>query len=442
MRFAPTVPANASVKTAMSSPDPIGTVRFHDLPAGQRIEVSFVPEPGAPERVEQYSAQLLADLKAYRQAITEAVQPWSNHWAAAHGWGEKIALLEHARERGLKRGAHAWGRDQVGFLKEVGHYMAGIGHGALEEGEKVESWYQDLPLLDKVFPVPAAERALAQKAAQGIEAASEDLQKLWEERRKLLQFFQALHDQSVNAVEIAIETLAGFGGELGRLMQALWDHGAAWVQGLIEVCRQTEAIQQVFASVGALFAAIPPNLWAEGISTGIGYIVPEVLLAAILALLAALTEGAGASALVTQLLAFVRKIKGTLEGLGDLGPILLRILDGIRGLGHDIAELTKAAWVNIDERIDAKLDQMNVIRRTASKTAGRRAKAESFLRKQGIPDKKISSYLQAIDYSKPAKVRSLKQGEIVEQWNYPGHQGDFYTVPGTNPETLGITMSR
>lgn len=337
-----------------------GTIRQNYVPGGATT-VGFTPDPGAAEQIETLTEQLEAQLKTYRADIAGLVKPWSDRWAQAQDWGAKIALLQDARDRGLNRGATAWTEDQVGFLEQVGGWMSGAGNWIVEQGENLTDWYGDLPMLGKVFPGAYAAGELAGEAAD----ASEEIQRLWAQRQALLNFFKALYEQSVDAVQIAIETLSKMGGKLGQLMQALWDHGAEWVQGLIEVCRQTDVIQRVFASIGALFAALPPNLWAEGISTGAGYIVPELLVAVVLAALAAITEGAAAPALAARLMSYGAKLRGALSKLGELGRILLRIYDGVKTLGAKIAELVRAVWRNIDEAVEGAVDRSNRVVRAS-----------------------------------------------------------------------------
>lgn len=338
-----------------------------DYVQGGQAKVGFIPYPDAQAQIDSLSSQLTNELKQYRAEINRLVKPWSDRWAAAQGYGAKIALLQEARNRGMERGAHAWVQDNVSFMQQVGGYMSSIGHYVVEQGEELADWYSDLPLLEKMFPTYAAANTVSHKAAEAIAEASEEIQKLWAQRQALLDFFKAIHDQSINAVQIAIETLSKMGGELGQLMKMLWDHGAAWMQGLIEVCRQTDALQKVFASVGALFTAIPMNLWAEGIGMAGGYIIPELLVSALLAILAALTEGGAAPILAARLIAYGDKIKNIFTKLGELGPILTRLYNGIKEIRGTIVELTRAAWRNIEEKSRSSVDKLKLILRSSKK---------------------------------------------------------------------------
>lgn len=342
-----------------------GTARQNYVPGGP-VTVGFTPDPDAADQIAALTEQLETQLRQYRASIAEQVKPWSDEWAEAQSWGAKVALLQDARDRGLRRGASAWGEDQVGFLEQVGGWASDAGSWVVEQGEDLVDWYSDLPMLGKVFPGIYAAGEGIDAAGEALEDASEEIQRLWAQREALFEFFKALYEQSVNAVQITIETLAAMGGELGELMQAMWDQGAEWVQGLIEMCRESEILQKIFASVGALFSALPPNLWAEGISTAAGYIVPELLVSVVLAVLAAITAGASSTILAARLLSYGARLKRDLSKLGALSRVLLSIYDGVKALGQKIANLVRALWRNISETLGGTVNSQNVIVRNSA----------------------------------------------------------------------------
>jgi hypothetical protein len=75
--------------------------------------------------------------------------------------------------------------------------------------------------------------------------------------------------------------------------------------------------------------------------------------------------------------------------------------------------------------------------------AQRRATAQSFYEAQGWSEAKIADHMCGIDFSKPVYVVTLEPGTTVEQWQPPGKpQGNYYTLPGTDPGTLGIDPGR
>ena len=63
--------------------------------------------------------------------------------------------------------------------------------------------------------------------------------------------------------------------------------------------------------------------------------------------------------------------------------------------------------------------------------------ADNFYRKSGYSD--YNNHLDGIDFDKPVSIQILKQGTVVEQWVREGGKvGDYFTVPDTDPSSLGI----
>ena len=412
-----------------------GTARQNYVPGGP-VTVGFTPDPDAADQIAALTEQLETQLREYRASIAEQVKPWSDEWAAAQNWGAKIALLQDARDRGLRRGASAWGEDQVGFLEQVGGWASDAGSWVVEQGEDLVDWYSDLPMLGKVFPGIYAAGEGIDAAGEALEDASEEIQRLWAQREALFEFFKALYEQSVDAVQITIETLAAMGGELGELMQAMWDQGAEWVQGLIEMCRESEILQRIFASVGALFAALPPNLWAEGIGVGVGYIVPELLISVVLAVLAAISAGAGAAALAARLLGYGARLREALSQHGRLGRVLLAVYDGIGHLADNIAALVRALWRNISETVEGAVDRTNRILRNSKSSVRQstRAQMETSAR-LGVHPRWIKPNGDVLwppnnGFSGSIRTEQLQKGQLIDRYGSP--RGGFLSPAGTD----------
>lgn len=67
------------------------------------------------------------------------------------------------------------------------------------------------------------------------------------------------------------------------------------------------------------------------------------------------------------------------------------------------------------------------------------AKAKNFYKESGFNTQKTKDHMRGIDFNKDVKVTTLKKGTKVDQWQVKGKpQGDYYTKPGTSPNTLGI----
>jgi RHS repeat-associated protein len=75
----------------------------------------------------------------------------------------------------------------------------------------------------------------------------------------------------------------------------------------------------------------------------------------------------------------------------------------------------------------------------------RRILAKTFYEKEGFDKNKIKGHLKGIDFSKPVMTKIYPKGTIVEQWSYTDDNGNpktgnYYTLPGANPEQLGIPL--
>jgi len=74
--------------------------------------------------------------------------------------------------------------------------------------------------------------------------------------------------------------------------------------------------------------------------------------------------------------------------------------------------------------------------------AEKRQLARDFYLKQGYNPKRIDSHLAGIDFNQPVEVITLPKDTRVVQWQAAGGpQGNYYALPGTSPQQLGISPS-
>jgi hypothetical protein len=82
-------------------------------------------------------------------------------------------------------------------------------------------------------------------------------------------------------------------------------------------------------------------------------------------------------------------------------------------------------------------------RPAAELVAEREALARAYYRRQGWAPEDVDSHLQGIDFTRPVEVVTLRKGQVLEQWQYPGApQGDYYALPGADKHSLGILHTR
>ena len=340
----------------------LGTHRHEGVSAGEAV-VELVGDPSADAEIKQLESSIESKLKSLSDSINAHLKPEIDKWQAADSWPKKYEILIDARNKGLIKGATAWKDDQVDFLKAVGNFFDKAWDTAVETGEDVYEWYDDLSTLDKVLLPLTIHNEIVDAAGEVVEGVVKEINELWERRNEILALFKAFLDNGVNAIEKAIETLSTMPGEVGEFMKDLWKKGDDWVQGLIEVCRETDVFPKIFSSIAAMIIMIPPTFWVEAWSTAEGYIIPEILVAVILAIITALSAGAGAGAIAARMAGYVHKLKNLLGKLGKFGKTIRLILDGLKKFADDIAKLVKALNRKIAEKVDGAVDRMNKIRR-------------------------------------------------------------------------------
>lgn len=71
--------------------------------------------------------------------------------------------------------------------------------------------------------------------------------------------------------------------------------------------------------------------------------------------------------------------------------------------------------------------------------------AKDFYKKSGFKDADALSHMNGIDMTKKVLNTTLEKGTVLEQWTYLDANGkpklgNYYTLPGTDPSTLGIPL--
>lgn len=76
-------------------------------------------------------------------------------------------------------------------------------------------------------------------------------------------------------------------------------------------------LRELVSTVSMVFDGAPPNFRAEIIATVGGFILPEIVIPIIFAIIAFFTAGIGAAALAGRLMVFVSNLSKKLKGLDD-----------------------------------------------------------------------------------------------------------------------------
>ena len=104
-----------------------------------------------------------------------------------------------------------------------------------------------------------------------------------------------------------------------------------------------------------------PNFWSEMVGVVTGFILPEVLIEIVLAVIAALT-GAGVALLAGRFVAFIAKLRGMARKAASLG-VLADILDAFRKAIAALAKIGKGLHDELEAATRAGADGVARIRR-------------------------------------------------------------------------------
>jgi hypothetical protein len=295
------------------------------------VAVALVPDASAKQTVRDLEKSINADLAAFAQQMQTSLTPWIKEWESSGWWGV------------------------------LGDFFDAVGNGLVAwwEGEG-EFWAS---AWETIKSIPDA-------VVDGVVGASEAAVALWNSRDKIFELMQAFAEGAVDQIESLLAGLVNLPGEIGQLITDIVKNSAEWASGLIEMVRQTSVLDRLFATMGGIILMIPPNFWAEAVGTLGGYLIPEIIISVIFAVIAFFTAGTGAAALSARLTVFVAKTASKLAQAGRVGNIILRIFAKLKALGGQITKLIVALRKNIDEAVDGVTSAITrIVRRS-----GRRVK--------------------------------------------------------------------
>lgn len=336
----------------------LGTFHHPQVKRGP-VKIALVPDPSAQSEVDSVSKKIIASLDSFQAEMEAELLPWITTW------NEKgILSIPEAYRNGTMKGLSEWWNGEKEFWSAVGDWISSAFDAAIntatEAVEDLWKWYDKLSLADKLNPIGALTRALAL-------SLYEEAKDLWDRRNQIMDLVKGFVSGSIKAIESGLKALVSLPGEVGKTIGLLVDKSSEWVGALIEMLRETDVIEKVALTVFGIVMAMTPNLWAEAVGTIEGYLLPEILIAIIFAIIAAITEGAGAPLLVARLTSFVKKIKDALKAAGKIGPLLLKVFNKLDDIYKDIVKLVKALKRKIDEAVKSATDNVTRILRRSGK---------------------------------------------------------------------------
>ncbi len=252
-----------------------------------------------------------------------AMQPWISDWES-DGW---LGLFSSLWSN-LKSGAAAWWEGEGDFWASVGE------------------WLSNLPDM----------------LGDAWESLSESAKALWENRDQILALLQNLAEGSVAAFETGLEALSNALQNIPGLEEI-----AEWAGAMIEMATQTRVLAVLGATILSSMMMIPPNFWTDMISFGVGYLIPELFIAAVLAIIALFTAGTGGAALAARIATYTGKVTAALSKAGRAGQAMLRVFTFLKSISGKMIDLIKALKGKIDEVAEGVTNGITRITRRSGK---------------------------------------------------------------------------
>lgn len=297
-------------------------------PNAGAIQARLVPENlGDPAALER---QIIADIEAFYRTMRTSMQPWWDEWNA-RGWTGMLGSFAGNIGSGLE----SWWEGEGDFWKAVGNMIASL---------------------------PELARDAWDTLTAGAKA-------LWNNRGKILQLFKDLAEGSVAAFETGFAAVAsalqGIPGleEIAGLLKDLVEQSAEWAGAMIELATQTRVLAVLGANVLGIFLLIPPNLITDMIGLGFGYLLPELFIALLLAIVAFFTAGTGGALLAARIATYTAKVSTALRSAGRAGRSLVRVFELIQAISGKIVDLIKALKGRIDEVAEGVTNRITRITR-------------------------------------------------------------------------------
>lgn len=311
----------------------LGVLAFNSAQRGA-ITAALVAAPGADVEIKSLEEQIIGDLRGFAAGMETAMEPWLLAWED-QGW---LGVAESFFE-GAKKGLATWWE----------------GEGEFWDG--VWNWLSSLP----------------EMAEDAWESLSSTARALWDNRHRIIELLEALGEGAVDAFEAGIEALkdalAAIPGleEIAETFRMLVDESAEWAGAMIEMATRTNVLTALGNTVMGVLMTIPPNFWADMAGTVGGYLIPEVILAALFAVIGFFTAGTGGGLLAARLAVFTASVTAKLSSAGRAGRAILKIFSFLRNIAGKMIDLVRALKRGIDEAVESVTDVITRIVRRSGK---------------------------------------------------------------------------
>lgn len=361
----------------------LGVLAFNSAQRGP-ITAELVPDAGAEAEIKSLEQQIIEELRVFAASMETAMEPWLLAWEDQGWWGIAQSFFD-----GAKKGLATWWEGE-------GDFWGGVW-----------DWLSNLPDM----------------AADAWESLSSTTRALWDNRHRIIELLEALGEGAVDTFEAGIEALkdalAAIPGleEIAETFRMLVDESAEWAGAMIEMVTRTNVLTALGNTVMGILMTIPPNFWADMVGTAGGYLIPEVILAAIFAVIAFFTAGTGGSLLAARLAVFTASVTTKLASAGRAGRAILQIFTFLGNIAEKMVALVRALKRGIDEVVESATDVMTRITRRSGKRVRNPADMPCF---NQPPNASRQEFLQQLQEQENAINNSdlselMRRRELVRQ---------------------------
>ena len=291
----------------------LGTHTFK-APQAAQIEVEVVAQDF--DSIKALEASIIGDLRQFKKDTIAELTPWQKEWEKSGYIG-----LVSTYYNGLWNGVSSWWEGESEFWSSVGNWLSDV-------PEMLEGAWNDL---------------------------SEGAKGLWENKDRIIGLLESLATGHVHAFEEGMEALAeAFSSipsmkELADTFNALVKQSKEWAAAMITLSTQTEVLKVLSATLLSVVMAVPPPFWVHSISTGLGFLLPEILIEIVLWIISLFTAGTGGVLLASRLGVLSAKV-AKLAKVNKASEFLLKIFKRIEAMGDKFIALIK----KVKKRVSAK----------------------------------------------------------------------------------------
>lgn len=256
----------------------------------------------------------------------------------------------------------------TGAVKE---YFSGIGDG-------VESWWNaekdfwgsawgwlkstTVSVISSTWNAVTNPIETAQRIWEGVNEVHEQLGNLTEFMRGLLFGSVDTIYETLKSIGEALKDVAGDIGEFGQFVWDAIQKGQAWWEALIENIRRTPILGLIANSAMRVLMMMTPNFWAELGGKGVGFLIPEIIIFIIGAVITYFSAGAGAPALAargTKLLITLTKL------FGKGGVIIKKFVTTVGKIIQKVGDLVALLKKTMVEKAQGVIDSTQLLFRSS-----------------------------------------------------------------------------